>query len=61
MERSSAYAKNLFNTTYADKIREYSVNNAYYKSYLNALDKQEKSIHLKLTTLVTEISRDNMV
>ena len=30
--------------------------NAYYQSFLNALDKQEESIHLKLSSLLKEIS-----
>ncbi|PKB96343.1 hypothetical protein RhiirA5_434998, partial [Rhizophagus irregularis] len=43
--------------TYADKIVKYSGNDAYWSSYLNALDKQEQSIRLKLTTLLAEISK----
>ncbi|PKK63436.1 DNA/RNA polymerase [Rhizophagus irregularis] len=43
--------------TYADKIVKYSGNDAYWSSYLNALDKQEKPIRLKLTTLLAEISK----
>jgi hypothetical protein len=42
---------------YADKIVKYSENEAYWSSYLNALDKQEESIRLKLTTLLAEISK----
>ncbi|CAB5387554.1 unnamed protein product [Rhizophagus irregularis] len=43
--------------TYADKIVKYSGNDVYWSSYLNALDKQEESIRLKLTTLLAEISK----
>ena len=32
-------------------------NDVYWSSYLNALDKQEKYIRLKLTTLLAEISK----
>ncbi|GES84373.1 DNA polymerase family B-domain-containing protein [Rhizophagus clarus] len=49
------YVKKLFDTTYADK-GECLTNNAYYKSFLNALDKQEESIRLKLSSLLKEIS-----
>src|SRR2546430_16669382 len=49
------YAKKLFDTTYADK-EEHLTNNAYYQSFLNALDKQEESICLKLSSLLKEIS-----
>src|SRR4051794_28463420 len=53
------YAKKLFDTTYADK-REHLTKNAYYQSFLNALDKQEESIHLKLSSLLKEISEVNI-
>jgi hypothetical protein len=56
-KEANTYAKNLFNSTYADKIVKYSGNEAYWSSYLNALDKQEESIRLKLTTLLAEISK----
>src|SRR6266496_202423 len=49
------YAKKLFDTIYADK-EEHLTNNAYYQSFLNALDKQEESIRLKLSSLLKEIS-----
>ena len=58
-EGARIYAKKLFDTTYADK-GEHLTNNAYYQSFLNALDKQEEFIRLKLTTLLAEISQDNM-
>ena len=50
------YAKKLFDTTYANKIEKCSGYNAYYTSFLNALDKQEESIRLKLSSLLKEIS-----
>jgi hypothetical protein len=53
------YAKKLFDTTYADK-GERLTNNAYYHSFLNALDKQEESIRLKLSSLLKEISEVNI-
>jgi hypothetical protein len=56
-KEANTYAKNLFNSTYANKIVKYSGNDAYWSSYLNALDKQEESICLKLTTLLAEISK----
>ncbi|CAB5098471.1 unnamed protein product [Rhizophagus irregularis] len=49
------YVKKIFDTTYADK-GEHLTNNAYYQSFLNALDKQEESIRLKLSSLLKEIS-----
>src|ERR1044072_304601 len=49
------YAKKLFDTTYADK-GEHLTSNAYYQSFLNALDKQEEFIRLKLSSLLKEIS-----
>ncbi|CAB4394432.1 unnamed protein product [Rhizophagus irregularis] len=49
------YVKKLFDTTYADK-GGHLTNNAYYQSFLNALDKQEESICLKLPSLLKEIS-----
>src|SRR5688572_757362 len=52
MRRARIYAKNLFDTTYADK-GEHLTNNAYYQSFLNTLDKQEES---KLSLLLKEIS-----
>ncbi|CAB4403248.1 unnamed protein product [Rhizophagus irregularis] len=54
-EGACIYAKKLFDTTYADK-GEHLTNNAYYQSLLNALDKQEESIRLKLSSLLKEIS-----
>ena len=54
-EGACIYAKKLFDTTYADK-GEYLTKNAYYQSFLNALDKQEESIRLKLLSLLKEIS-----
>src|ERR1041384_6124576 len=51
------YAKKLFDTTYANKIEKLSGYNAYYTSFFNALDKQEKSIRLKLSSLFKEISK----
>ncbi|CAB4426131.1 unnamed protein product [Rhizophagus irregularis] len=54
-EGTRIYAKKLFDTTYADK-GEHLTNNAYYQSLLNALDKQEESIRLKLSSLLKEIS-----
>ncbi|CAB4388731.1 unnamed protein product [Rhizophagus irregularis] len=50
------YAKTLFDTTYANRIVKYTKSNAYYQSFLNALDKQEESIRLKLSLLLKEIS-----
>jgi DNA polymerase elongation subunit (family B) len=50
------YAKKIFDTTYANKIEKHSGYNAYYTSFLNALDKQEESIRLKLSSLLKEIS-----
>ena len=55
MERAYIYVKNLFDITYANK-REHLTKNAYYQSFLNALDKQEESIRLKLSSLLKEIS-----
>ncbi|PKK46603.1 hypothetical protein RhiirC2_722683, partial [Rhizophagus irregularis] len=49
------YTKKLFDTTYANK-EEYLTKNAYYQSFFNTLDKQEKSIRLKLSSLLKEIS-----
>ena len=37
MRRARIYAKKLFDTTYADK-GEHLTKNAYYQSFLNALD-----------------------
>ncbi|GBB93124.1 hypothetical protein RclHR1_21130002 [Rhizophagus clarus] len=56
-KEANTYAKNLFNSTYADKIVKYLGYDVYWSSYLNALDKQEESIRLKLTTLLAEISK----
>src|SRR5256884_7210563 len=56
MGRGTHLRENLFDTTYADK-GEYLTNNAYYQSFLNALDKQEESIRLKLSSLLKEISK----
>ncbi|CAB4388592.1 unnamed protein product [Rhizophagus irregularis] len=55
IRRARIYAKKLFDTTYTDK-GEHLTNNAYYQSLLNALDKQEESICLKLSSLLKEIS-----
>ena len=52
--------KNLYDTTYTDKIVKCSRNDAYWSSFLSALDKQEESIRIKLTTLLAEIFQDNM-
>ncbi|PKY52302.1 DNA/RNA polymerase, partial [Rhizophagus irregularis] len=54
-EGARIYAKKLFDTTYADK-GERLTNNSYCQSFLNALDKQEESIRLKLSSLLKEIS-----
>ena len=54
-EGARIYAKKLFDTTYADKGKHLT-KNAYYQSFLNALDKQEESIRLKLSSLLKEIS-----
>ena len=59
MERARIYAKKLFDTTYANK-GEHLTKNAYYQSFLNALDKQKESIHLKLSSLLKEISEVNI-
>ncbi|PKK56354.1 hypothetical protein RhiirC2_800202 [Rhizophagus irregularis] len=55
------YAKKLFDTTYADRIVKCSENNAYCQSFLNALDKQEESICLKLLSLLKEISEADRI
>ena len=55
MGRDMLYTKKLFDTTYTDKGKHLT-NNAYYQSFLNALDKQEESICLKLSSLLKEIS-----
>ncbi|GBB97648.1 hypothetical protein RclHR1_30240002 [Rhizophagus clarus] len=55
-EGARIYTKKLFDTTYANKIEKRSGYNAYYTSFLNALDKQEESIRLKLSSLLKEIS-----
>src|ERR1043166_5267035 len=56
-EGTCIYTKKLFDTTYADK-GEHLTNNDYYQSFLNALDKQEESIRLKVSSyaLLKEIS-----
>ena len=51
--------KKLFDTTYTDK-GEHLTKNAYYQSFLNALDKQEESIRLKLSLLLKEIFEVNI-
>ena len=51
--------KKLFDTTYADE-GEHLTENVYYQSFLNALDKQEESIRLKLSSLLKEISEVNI-
>src|ERR1044071_7726909 len=55
-KKACTYAKKLFDNTYANKGGEHLANNAYYHSFLNALDKQEESIRLKLSSLLKEIS-----
>ena len=62
MGRARIYTKKIFDTTYADK-REHLTKNAYYQSFLNALDKQEESIRLKLSSEISEVDieyRDSM-
>ena len=54
MGRARIYAKKIFDTIYADK-GEHLTNNTYYQFFLNALDKQEESIRLKLSLLLKEI------
>src|ERR1044072_6133584 len=56
-EEARIYVKKLFDTTYANKIEKRLGYNAYYTSFLNALDKQEESIRLKLSSLLKEISK----
>ncbi|CAG8810635.1 12395_t:CDS:2, partial [Dentiscutata erythropus] len=48
------------NSVDEDEVVKCSGNNAYWSSFLSALDKQEESIHIKLTTLLAEISQDNI-
>ena len=38
-KEACTYAKKLFDNTYANKGGEHLANNAYYQSFLNALDK----------------------
>jgi hypothetical protein len=38
-KEASTYAKKIFDTNYVGKVVKYSGNNAYYTSFLNALDK----------------------
>ncbi|RIB02991.1 hypothetical protein C2G38_2226278 [Gigaspora rosea] len=59
-KEAHTYAKNLYDTTYVDKIVKCSGNDAYWSSFLSALDKQEESIRIKLTTLLAEISQDDI-
>ncbi|CAG8576693.1 16678_t:CDS:2 [Cetraspora pellucida] len=54
------YAKNLYDTTYADKIVKCSGNDAYWSSFLSTLDKQKESIHIKLMILLAEISQNDI-
>ncbi|CAG8564252.1 11880_t:CDS:2 [Cetraspora pellucida] len=54
------YAKKLYDTIYANKIVKCSGNDAYWSSFLSALDKQEESIRIKLTTLLAEIFQDDI-
>ncbi|GBC18995.1 DNA polymerase family B-domain-containing protein [Rhizophagus irregularis DAOM 181602=DAOM 197198] len=54
-EGARIYAKKLFDTTYADK-GECLTNSAYCQPFINALNKQEESIRLKLSSLLKEIS-----
>ncbi|GBB94354.1 hypothetical protein RclHR1_02340011 [Rhizophagus clarus] len=56
----SIYAKSLFDNIYANKIVKCLGNDAYWSSFLSALDEQEESIHIKLTTLLAEISQDDI-
>jgi hypothetical protein len=56
-KEASTYAKKIFDTNYVGKVVKYSGNNAYYTSFLNALDKQEGSIRLRLSSLLKEISK----
>ncbi|CAG8501547.1 4706_t:CDS:2 [Cetraspora pellucida] len=54
------YAKNLYDTTYVDKIVKCSRNDAYWSSFLSTLDKQKESIRIKLMTLLAEIFQDDI-
>ncbi|CAB4379305.1 unnamed protein product [Rhizophagus irregularis] len=56
-KEASTYAKKIFDTFYAGKVVKCSGNNIYYISFLNALDKQEESIRLRLSSLLKEISK----
>jgi DNA polymerase elongation subunit (family B) len=56
-KEASTYVKKIFDTNYIGKVVKYSGNNAYYTSFLNALDKQEESIQLRLSSLLKEISK----
>ena len=58
-KEACTYAKNLYDTTYTDKIVKCMGNDAYWSSFLSALDKQEESIRIKLSILLAEISQDN--
>ena len=59
-KEASTYAKKLFDTNYAGKVVKCSGNIGYYTSSLNALDKLEESIRLKLSSLLKEISKINV-
>jgi len=52
--------KNLYDTTYANKIENCSENIAYYTFFLNVLDKQKESICLKFLSLLKEITKINV-
>ena len=57
MERSLHLHENLFDTNYAGKVVKCLGNISYYTFFLNALDKLEESIRLKLSSLLKEISK----
>ena len=52
--------KNLYDTIYVNKIEKCSGNIAYYTFFLNALDKQKKSICLKSLSLFKKIFKINI-
>ncbi|CAG8480196.1 2250_t:CDS:2 [Ambispora gerdemannii] len=56
-KEACTYAENLFDINYAGKVVKCSGNVGYYTSFLNALDKLKESIHLKLSSLLKEISK----
>jgi len=59
-KEASIYVKNLYNTTYVNKIKKCLKNIAYYIFFLNVLDKQEEIIHLKLLSLLKKIFKINI-